>query len=109
MINSLIARAKDAALEKAVLVFLRPKLTRYGELEQLTLDTSARRLSGVIRLHGEPSSLVISEAHYDIKREGEDAFLVIHSVKASREWVQNLLDDQLHRLPLKIPEFVRRL
>ena len=109
MLDSVLARVKDAALEKAVLFFLRPKLTRYGELEQLTVHSSAKRLSAVIRLHGEPSPLIISEARYDIQRQGDDAFLVLHSVKASRDWVQNLLDDHLHKLPLKIPASLRRL
>jgi hypothetical protein len=109
MFNSALSRAKDAALERAILVLLGPKLTRYGEIQQLTLDTSARRLSAVLLLHGDPSALIISEARYDIQRQGDEALLVFHSVKASRPWVQNLLEDHLHRFPLKLPEFVRRL
>ena len=105
----MFAQIKDAALQKAVLLLLRPKLARYGELEQLTVDTSNKCLSAVIRLHGEPEPLIISEAHYDIQQRGEDDYLVFHSVKASREWVQNLLEDHLHKWPLKIPEFLGRL
>jgi hypothetical protein len=109
MIRSAFLRAKDAALEKSVLLFLRPMLARYGNLEQLTLDTLAKRVSAVIHLHGEPSPLIISEASYHIETQGENAFLVFHSVKTSRPWVQNLLEDHLHRLPLKLPDFLRRL
>jgi hypothetical protein len=109
MLNSVLGRAKAAMLQKAVLLFLRPKLARYGELEQLSLDTSAKRLSAVIRLAGEPATLVISEARYEIHRQGEDAFLLFYGVKVSREWVQNLLEDHLHRLPLKIPSTLRSL
>jgi hypothetical protein len=109
MFDSVLARAKDAAMQKAVLLFLRPKLSRYGEVEELTLETSSKRLSGVIRLQGEPAPLIISEAYYDIRRQGDDVFLVFHGVKVSREWVQNLLEDHLDKLPLKIPDFLCRL
>ena len=109
MFNAALTRAKDAALERAILLLLGPKLSRYGEVQQLTLDTSGRRLSAVLLLQGDPSPLIISEARYDIQREGEDAFLVFHDVKASRQWVQNLFEDHLHRFPLKLPDFVRRL
>ena len=109
MLNSALAQAKDAALAKTLLFLLRPKLSRYGELQQLTLDTSQKRLSGVLLLRGEQQPLIISEAHYEIERRGDEAFLVLHSVSASREWVQNLLADHLHRIPLKLPEIARRL
>src|SRR5258705_2639110 len=40
--RSLLSRAKDAAFEKAVLMFLRPKVERYGEILELSLDSSAK-------------------------------------------------------------------
>jgi hypothetical protein len=109
MLNSALARAKDAALAKTMLLLLRPKLSRYGELQQLNLDTNQKRRSGVLLLHGDTEPVTISEVHYEIQRREAEAFLVLHSVKASREWIQNLLDDHLHRLPIKLPEIALRL
>ena len=104
-----IARAKDAALKKAVLLLLRPKVERYGEIRQFTLDTSAKRLSAEIILRGDPLPLIISEARYRIEKSKGQALLIVHGIKVSREWLQNLLDDQFPDIAVKIPEFVRPL
>ena len=109
MSSSVLDRAKNAILEKALLLFLRPKLSRYGEIDRLTLDASAKLLSAEIRLRGDPAPLVISEARYRIERVGDESRLILHSVKASREWVENLLQDYLEKIPLRIPEVVSRL
>ena len=107
--RSLISRAKDATLEKAVLMLFRPKVERYGEIMRFKLDTSAKVLSADIRLRGEPIPLVISEAHYRIERQGKQAVLVLHDIKTSKEWLQNLLEDRFQEIRLKIPDVVRAL
>ncbi len=104
-----LSRAKDAALEKALVLLLRPKFERYGEGRQFTLDTTAKTLSAEIVLRGERAPLVISEARYRIEQRGNDSFLVVHGVKVSKEWLQNLLADHFPEITLKIPDFVKVL
>jgi hypothetical protein len=104
-----LARAKDLALEKALVVFLRPKIERYGEVRAFTLDTAEKSLSAEIMLRGESAPLVISDARYRIEQHGDETMLVFHGVKASKEWVQNLLDDQFQEIRVKVPEVVKAL
>ncbi|HWH71844.1 MAG TPA: hypothetical protein VNT26_20950, partial [Candidatus Sulfotelmatobacter sp.] len=73
-----MSRAKDIALEKAILMLLRPKVERYGELRQLSLDTTAKVVSAEIRLRGDPIPLVISEARYRVERNGKDTKVIFH-------------------------------
>src|SRR6267142_2372177 len=80
-----LARLKDAALEKTLLAFLRPKLQRYGDVYSLTLDTSAKIVTAEIRLHGDPESITVSQARYRVEQKGPDTFLIIHDVKISKE------------------------
>ena len=100
-------RAKKAALEKAVLLLLRSKVERYGEIRSFSLDTSAKEFSAEIELRGDPETIVVSEAHYRIESKGPQTVLILHRMKVSREWVQNLLDDHFPEITIKTPDFVR--
>ncbi|HWI57972.1 MAG TPA: hypothetical protein VNZ22_12145 [Bacillota bacterium] len=104
-----MSRAKDIALEKAILMLLRPKVERYGELRQLSLDTTAKVVSAEIRLRGDPIPLVISEARYRVERNGKDTKVIFHGLKLSKEWAQNLVEDHFREIPLKIPDFLAPL
>jgi len=99
-----ISRLKDAALEKGLLLFLRPKLRRYGELRHLTLDTSKKILTAEIDLLGDPAPLTISQARYELEKDGEHLFLIVHDVKVSNQWIQNLVEDHFAQVRLKVPD-----
>ena len=105
----LLDRAKDAALEQAVLLLLRPKVERFGEIRRFRLNTSAKKLSAEIILRGESSPLIISEAQYRIEQKRGQTLLIVYGIKVSREWLQNLLDDQVHEIPIKVPDLARLL
>lgn len=104
-----LSRTKDAALEKALVMLLGPKIERYGEVRQFTLDTTGKTLSAEIVLRGESTPLVISEAQYRIEERRDGSFLVVYAVKVSKEWVQNLLTDHFPEIALKIPDFLKAL
>ncbi len=104
-----LARLKDVALEKVLIAFLRPKIERYGELQKLTLDTSKHLLTAEVHLHGEKDSLIISRARYRIETKGEHTLLIIYDVKASKEWVHNLVEDHFNQIELKVPALVRKM
>src|SRR5712671_6263435 len=104
-----LGRLKDAALEKTLLAFLRPKLERFGDLRRLTLDTSAKIVTGEIQLLGESDVITVSQARYRIEQKGADTVLIIYDVKVSKAWGQNLLEDHFREIPIKIPDLVRNL
>jgi hypothetical protein len=108
-VSRLIDRAKDAVLEKMVLRVLRPKAERYGEIRKFALNTSTRQIRAEISLRGDALPLIISEAQYRIEQRQGQTRLILHSVKVSREWLQNLLDDHFREIPIKIPDYVRLL
>jgi hypothetical protein len=108
-VGRLLKKARDLALEKAVLLLMRPKVERYGELLALKLDTSAKKLSAEIMLRGETLPLVVSEARYRIEQKRGETRLIVFGVKVSREWLQNLLDDELPEISIKVPDLARLL
>ena len=109
MIRASISRVKDAALERALLVWLGSKLQRYGEIKRLSLDTSEKVLTAEIHLRGEDVPLVISEAHYRLEQGPKGTLIVLHGVKLSKEWAQSILDDHFREIRVKIPDFLRPL
>jgi hypothetical protein len=106
MKRSLIGKLKDAALEKTLLSFARPKFERYGEIRQLSINTTAKLVSGEVLLLGDTSPVVVSQARYRIDGTGDDARLTLYDVKVSRQWAQNLMDDHFPEIGFKIPPFV---
>jgi hypothetical protein len=109
MKRTLISRTKDAALRKALLHFLRPRFERYGEIRELEVNTTAKVVTAEIVLKGEPFPFVISEARYRIERKGDGSWIVFSGLKVSKEWVQNLLDDQFPEIPVKMPKVLEML
>jgi hypothetical protein len=109
VIRASISRVKDAALERALLVWLRSKLQGYGEIKRLNLDTSDKVLRAEIHLRGEDAPLVISEAHYRLEQGPNGTLIILHGVKLSKEWAQNILEDHFREIRLKIPDFLRPL
>jgi hypothetical protein len=109
MKRTLISQAKDAVLRKALLHFLRPHFERYGEIRELDVNTTEKLLSAEVALKGEPYTFVISEARYQIENRGDESWIVFYGIKVSKEWVQNLLDDQFPEIPVKMPKMLEML
>jgi hypothetical protein len=109
MKRSLISRTKDAALRKALLHFLRPRFERYGEIQELEVNTTAKVVTAEVSLKGEPFPFEISEARYRIETREDESWIVFHGIKVSKEWVQNLLDDQFPEIPVKMPKVLEML
>ena len=109
MPRSLLGKAKDAAIAKAVLLLVRPKVERYGEILKFELNSKAKVMNGEVRLRGEDGFLVVSEAQYRVEHAGEDTVLIVHNIKVSKEWVQHLLEDFVPEIRLKIPKMVSQL
>jgi hypothetical protein len=104
-----ITRLKDTALQKGLVFFLRPKLKRYGELHHITLDTSKKILTAEIVLLGDPTPLTVSQARYQLEKDGACLFLIIRDIKVSKPWIQHLIEDHFPEVRLRVPESLRGL
>ncbi len=107
--RSIPSRVKDFALEKALALFLRPKLKRYGEIRRLSIDTTARRLSAEVSLHGDPLPLEITSVSYRVRESERGTSIVLFDFRLSKEWIQNLLEDQFAEVALPIPDTIKPL
>ncbi len=105
-----LSRLKDAALEQTIVMLLRPKLQRYGELRNLRLDTMERRVSAELRLLGDPIPIEISEARYRVEAREDACILTFFEIRTTKPWLQNLIDDRFPEITLPpLPPYVRPL
>src|SRR5437016_14435417 len=67
MKRSALRALKDNALEKAVLMFARPKFERYGELLSIKIDTGEKILRAELWVKGEPEPVTTSRPRYRVE------------------------------------------
>lgn len=106
--NDAASECKDRALSAALKKILEPKVRKYGRLARITLDSSQRSLQAEVLLHGETETVTLSIGRYDIVTEGDDRFLVMHDIRASREWLERFAQDFLEGRTVRIPPALER-
>lgn len=81
-------------------------LKPYGKANSLKLNSSEKSASVVLDLKGETQPVEIRITRYEILKEGDKLFLVIHGAQTSREWLTNLAQDHLLGKKLELPQQV---
>jgi len=104
-----ISRTKDFAIEQALMLFLPPKLKRYGDLRKLSVNTTSKILTAEVRMLGDPIPLEATEIHYRVEESEAGVTIIFYGLKLSKEWIQNLVEDQFPEIRLPIPDFIRPL
>ena len=101
--------AKDWLVEKAGMAVLNQAVLKpYGAMTSLKLDTTARTIEAELELKGETERLRLHIQEYELRREGNRAFVVIKSIDTSREWVTTLARDFAVDRPFELPDSVKK-
>jgi hypothetical protein len=97
---------KDSLASSAAKSMIASRLHRYGKLTDLRIRSREKTISIELLLEGEEIPLNIEIESYRIMgKPGENA-LVIEKARASRPWLQNLVDDLVVGKPLPVPSVV---
>jgi hypothetical protein len=94
---------KDSLASKAAKSLLGARIERYGRLTDLRIRSREKTISAEILLAGESQEVTIEVVRYRVTGSGGEYALVIESIRASREWLQLVLEDFLVGNPLPIP------
>lgn len=100
---------KDGALGIALKKLANEKFGEYGEVEDCAIDTGKNRLVLRALLKGEKAPVTAVVDRYDIVKEGEDVYIVLHKLSASREWLSSLIKRLGEGRRFKIPGAVAKL
>lgn len=88
------AKSKDAMIVGALRTYFDSQLRdRYGELQDLQIDTDRRTMALVLVPRGETKPITIRIDEYKIERSGGGLFLVPGKGSIDRAWMQALYED----------------
>ncbi|HSW13845.1 MAG TPA: hypothetical protein VLI06_13460 [Solimonas sp.] len=99
----MFGRMKDAALGMALRAFINERLSDYGEIQDLKVDTGASRLKMHALLRGEQHPVSVTVERYELEREGDEVYVVLRQLSSSREWLTLLLRKLFTGKRYKIP------
>ena len=106
----LLRKGKESFLETAAKAFFQSQFSRYGQLKELELDTTSKKVRVVLMPAGEHKLIEIKMADYQIVREKGGTYFVPGKVELDRPWLQALYDDfgagQRFPVPSSIASFI---
>lgn len=95
--------AKDAIASHTAQNFLNARISRYGKVERLKIDSERKQVEVTCQLDGEPSAVSVRVGRYVIEAEGAKRFVRIADCTCSRPWLENLLNDLSAERRFEIP------
>ena len=94
---------KDQAIAAALKAYATDRLSPYGNLLDVTVDTAAQMVEGTISLHGESGPVTIKVEHYRFEKVEGRTVLKLETITATREWMGTLLTHIYGSKPFKLP------
>jgi len=101
-----LADSKDRLISERIKQELNLQLARYGEVLDVKLNTREQSVQLSLSLKGEPEPVTVNIGKYSFLRENGQLWLNIDSgtIDASKEWLALVLQDQVGRQRLPIPQ-----
>ena len=103
-INDFLRGSKDAMIAAGVRSFFNSKYGRFGQISDVSVDTSKREVRVRLELVGESTPIEIQVMNYSIEQQGASATLTIGDAIASREWLTELLREFVIGRTFVLPE-----
>jgi hypothetical protein len=95
--------AKDALASRAALVWANKLIARYGEVQDLTIDSRRKTVEVSCLLDGEPTPITIRIENYVVETERGRRFIRATGFSCTRPWLQRFLTDYGHRKRIELP------
>jgi hypothetical protein len=99
-------KAKNGLLAKGAKTHFKKLMRRYGTVLDLQLNTVDRSLSFALFLKGEDTPIEIHVHEYTLASEAGKSVLILDGkqVDTSREWLTELIRDQVGQKRLVVPD-----
>jgi len=103
-INDFLRGSKDAMIAAGVRSFFNSKYGRFGQISDVSVDTSKREIRVRLELIGESTPIEIQVTNYSIQQQDTRTTLMIGDAIASREWITELLRELVIGRTFVLPE-----
>jgi len=95
---------KDAAIAVGIRSFFNSKYSRFGQMTDVSVDTSKREIRVRLELVGEATPIEVHVMDYRMDQQGDRVTLTIGDATASREWMTELLREFVVGRTYVLPE-----
>ncbi|CAM2966480.1 hypothetical protein [Rariglobus hedericola] len=85
--------AKDAISSQAARSYVNGLIKRYGEVQELKIDSKAKTVHVLCSLIGEREPVTVRVDNYRVVNEGGKSYVEVKACSCSRPWIQNLIED----------------
>jgi hypothetical protein len=99
--------AKNRAIEASAKALLNRKFEHLGQVTRLEIDPGRKTLFVEAQLKGEPGPVWARVTAYEVERSGEEVFVVVRGLEASREWMVAAANEFLLGRRVKVPDALR--
>ena len=103
---NLFSALKDKAFQVSGKAYLNQKISSFGTVTHLSIDTKSKSLQIEVQLKGEVAPIRLNVGRYALTRENQRALVSVEQVSASREWITLALTQYLVGRPFEIPEAI---
>ncbi|RUM76147.1 MAG: hypothetical protein DSZ12_02445 [Sulfurovum sp.] len=97
-------KAKDLALSKGMQIAINSKISDYGKVQNLKVDSKNDSIELEVMLDGEVEPLFVTVGNYQLTNTGGQHQLKINDVITSRAWINTLASSYLEGKSFEIPE-----
>lgn len=99
----MFSAAKDAMASRAAQAYVNNRIARYGQLQELRIDSRAHTMEGTCLLHGEREAITVYVDRYEIAERSGTKFLTVQKCRCARPWLQHLLTDFVEGRSVELP------
>jgi hypothetical protein len=101
----MFSAAKDLVVSKTAQTYVGNMIARYGKLQDLKIDSRAKRITLVCLPHGETEPIAITIDRYLLLHDADRMFVEVAECSCPRPWVQSLLHDFVRGRRVELPKW----
>jgi len=109
----MFGKAKDLALSKGAQVAINSKISEYGKVTSLTLDSKNSSIKLEVMLEGEAEPLYVNVDNYNLEDNNGQYKIVLTGISTSRKWLNTLsshyLDGKGFEIPAKYAQMLEKI
>jgi hypothetical protein len=94
---------KAGALEATAKALINQKIEKFGAVTRLQIDSKRKTVLAELALKGEAAPIQFDVDAYEVTEQDGECYLTIRKIRASREWLDALLQEVVIGRPWKIP------
>ncbi len=99
----MLGSLKNRAITTGLKVAINGKISKYGQVATLDLDTKSKSISMVLELEGESEAITLTVDNYKIDINSTHSEITLYGVHTNKKWLDMLASDFIEGKVFTIP------